>query len=240
MPACKYEVVGSGVGEKTYGGIIRVKDPATNKFKFYPFEGKYQTAPKAVVVSPTKMNVLYIGVDNPMEISFPGVGQNDVTAALNGAGTLKKDPANPASYIANVTGVGKCQIAVTAKIDGKPTGMGEKEFRIKRIPDPIPSLGGKLFGGNSQPGAIKAQSGVVALLKDFDFDARFNVISFQMVFSSKGEIFKKEVQGPLFNADMKALIDRAKPKDIIFIDEIKVVGPDKQPRKLGQIAFTII
>jgi hypothetical protein len=39
---------------------------------------------------------------------------------------------------------------------------------------------------------------------------------------------------------MKSFLDRAKPKDIIFIDEIKVVGPDKQPRKLGQIAFTIL
>jgi hypothetical protein len=39
---------------------------------------------------------------------------------------------------------------------------------------------------------------------------------------------------------MKSFLDRAKPKDIIFIDEIKVVGPDGQPRKLGQIAFTII
>ena len=34
----------------------------------------------------------------------------------------------------------------------------QEEFRIKRIPDPIPSLGGKLFGGNTQPGTIKAQS----------------------------------------------------------------------------------
>ncbi len=118
--------------------------------------------------------------------------------------------------------------------------MGSEEFRIKRIPDPQPSLGGKLFGGNTQPGAIKAQSGIVALLKDFDFDARFNVVSFQMVYSSKGEIFKAEAQGPVFNANMKSFLDRAKPKDIIFIDEIKVVGPDKQPRKLGQIAFTII
>lgn len=235
----KYEVGGSGVGEKSYGGVIRVKNP-TGGYKFYPFEGKYQTAPKAVVVSPTKMNVLYIGVDNPMEISVPGVGQNDVTAAIEGAGTLKKDPANPSQYIANVTAVGKCKINVTAKLEGKPQNMGFKEFRIKRIPDPIPTLGGKLRGGNTQPGAIKAQSGVVALLENFDFEARFNVVSFQMVLASKGEIFKKEVQGPLFSSEMKAFLDRAKPKDIVFIDEIKVVGPDKQPRKLGQIAFTII
>lgn len=233
----KLEQGGTGVGEKKYTGIIRVKNPAGG-YTFYPFEGAYQVAAKAVVVSPTKMNVLYIGVDNPMKISVPGVGQNDITANLQGAGTLSKNP--DGTYTAKVTGVGKCQVAVSAKIEGKVQPMGSEEFRIKRIPDPIPSLGGKLFGGNTQPGAIKAQSGVVALLKDFDFDARFNVQSYQMVFSSKGEIFKTEVQGPLFNAQMKSFLDRAKPKDIIFIDEIKVVGPDKQPRKLGQIAFTII
>ena len=235
----KYVATGAGTGEKSYGGIIRVKNP-TGGYKFYPFEAKYQTAPKAVVVSPTKMNVLYIGVDNPMEISVPGVGQGDVQAALEGAGTLKKDPTNPAQYIATVTGVGKCKINVSAKIDGKMTGMDGKEFRIKRIPDPVPMTSGKLRGGNVQPGTMKSQSGILALLENFDFDARFNVISFEMVYSSKGEIFKAESPGPGFTPQQKAFIDRAKPKDIIFIDEIKVVGPDKQPRKLGQIAFTVI
>ncbi len=233
----KLEQGGGSVGERKYGGIIRVKNPVGG-YTFYPFEGSYQVAAKAVVVSPTKMNVLYIGVDNPMKISVPGVGQNDISASLQGSGTLTKNA--DGTYTANVSGVGKCNVAVSAKIEGKVQTMGTEEFRIKRIPDPIPSLGGKLFGGNTQPGTIKAQSGLVALLKDFDFDARFNVVSFQMVYSTKGEIFKAEAQGPLLNANMKAFLDRAKPKDIIFIDEIKVVGPDKQPRKLGQIAFTII
>jgi len=233
----KLEQGASGVGERKYTGIIRVKNPVGG-YTFYPFEGGYQVAAKAVVVSPTKMNVLYIGVENPMKISVPGVGQGDVQARLDGAGTLTKNP--DGSYTATVTAVGKCKIAVSAKIDGKVQPMGEEEFRIKRIPDPIPTLGGKLRGGNTQPGSIKAQSGVVALLENFDFEARFNVVSYQVIYSSKGEIFKTEIQGPLFNAQAKSFLDRAKPKDIIFIDEIKVVGPDKQPRKLGQIAFQII
>jgi len=233
----KLEQGGSGVGERKYTGIIRVKNP-TGGYTFYPFEGSYQVAAKAVVVSPIKMNVLYIGVDNPMKISVPGVGQGDVSASLAGAGTLSKN--SDGTYTANVTGVGKCQINVSAKIDGKVQSMGSEEFRIKRIPDPVPMTSGKLRGGNVQSGTMKAQSGILALLENFDFDARFNVVSFQMVFSSKGEIFKAESPGPGFTAQMKGFIDRAKPKDIIFIDEIKVVGPDKQPRKLGQIAFTII
>ena len=228
---------GGSIGERKYGGIIRVKNPVGG-YTFYPFDGAYQVAARAVVVSPTKMNVLYIGVDNPMKISVPGVGQNDVTASLEGAGTLTK--AADGTYVATVTGVGKCKINVSAKIDGKVQAMGSEEFRIKRIPDPIPMTSGKLRGGNVQPGTMKAQSGIIALLENFDFDARFNVVSFQVVYSSKGEIFKAEGQGAGFSSNMKSFIDRAKPKDIIFIDEIKVVGPDKQPRKLGQIAFTII
>ncbi len=234
----KYSATATGVGDKTYGGVIRVKDPATGHYTFYPFEQKYQAAPKAIVVSPTKMNVLYIGVENPMEVSVPGVGQGDVSASLDGAGTLSKN--SDGTYTAKVTAIGKCHVNVNAKIEGKVQSMGNKEFRIKRIPDPVPTLGGKLKGGNTQPGAIKAQSGVVPLLENFDFEARFNVQSFEMVFSSKGEIFKETATGPLFNQKMKSLLDRAKPKDIIFIDEIKVVGPDNTPRKLGQIAFTII
>ncbi len=235
----KKEAIGAGVGEKTYTGVIRVKDPVTSKYKFYPFEGKYQTAPKAVVVSPTKMNVFYIGVDNPVEVSVPGVGQNDVNATLNGAGTLKKDPANPASYIANVTASGKCTIDVNAKMDGKVQAMGNKEFRIKRIPDPTPSTNGGLKGGSAQPGIMKGQSGIAAKLDNFDFDAKFKVISFRMYYSSKGEIYYDDAQGPVFTAKMKGYIDRCRAKDIIIIDDIKAVGPDGQPRKLGQVTFTI-
>lgn len=233
----KLEQGGGAVGEKKYTGIIRVKNPVGG-YTFYPFEGSYQVAAKAVVVSPMKMNVLYIGVENPMKISVPGVGQGDVSASLAGAGNLNKNA--DGTYTATVTAVGKCQINVSAKIEGKVQAMGSEEFRIKRIPDPIPMTSGKLRGGNVQSGTMKAQSGILALLENFDFDARFNVVSFQMVFSSKGEIFKAESPGPGFTPQMKGFIDRAKPKDIIFIDEIKVVGPDKQPRKLGQIAFTII
>jgi len=235
----KYTAAGAGVGEKTYGGVIRVKDPVSGHYTFYPFEQKYQTAPKAVVVSPTKMNVFYIGVDNPVEVSVPGVSQNDVQATLVGAGALKKDPANPSSYIANVTASGKCTVNVSAKMDGKVQPMGEKEFRIKRIPDPTPSTNGGLKGGSAQPGTMKAQSGIAAKLDNFDFDARFKVISFRMYYSSKGEIYYDDATGPVFTAKMKGYLDRCRAKDIVIIDDIKAVGPDGQPRKLGQVTFTI-
>lgn len=78
---------------------------------------------------------------------------------------------------------------VSAKIDGKVQPMGTKEFRIKRIPDPVPTLGGKLRKKLLSLVQSKLRVGV-ALLENFDFEATFKVQSFQMVFSSKGEDFQ--------------------------------------------------
>ena len=121
------------------------------------------------------------------------------------------------------------------------TGGKASDFpmRVKRIPDPVPTLGGKLRGGNAQPGTLKAQTGIVPLLDNFDFEARFNVESYDMVFASKGEIYRASAAGPLFSPQMLTFLGRAKPKDVIYLEEIKVRGPDGTPRKIGQIVFTV-
>lgn len=232
-----YEAAASVVGEKKYGGVIRVKNPSGDGYKLYPFEASYQVGAKSIVVSPTKMNVLYIGVDNPMKISAAGVQSQDVSASIS-SGTLSKG--ENGEYIAKVTTVGKVTVDVSAKIDGKMQSMGTEEFRVKRIPDPIPTLGGKLAGGNASVGQIKAQTGLVAALQNFDFEAKFKIVSFKMRFASKGEVFESDAQGPMLNAQMQGFLSRARAKDIVIIDDIKAVGPDGQPRRLAQLAFTII
>ena len=191
--------------------------------------------PAGAAVMLDKMNVVYIGVENPLTISS-GAGDEKTSVSISGGGaTLTK--AGPGKYIAKATTPDlKANIKVSVK-DGKSTDF---PIRVKRIPDPIPTLGGKLRGGNVQPGTIKAQSGIVPLLENFDFEAKFNVESYHMVLASKGELFPVDGQGPLFSAQMTALLNRAKPKDIVYIEEIKVRGPDGQPRKIGAIVFTII
>jgi hypothetical protein len=59
------------VGSHQYAAIIKVFNPSTGQYKEVPVKsgGKYNieytVAPPMAVVSPTKMNVLYIGVENP-------------------------------------------------------------------------------------------------------------------------------------------------------------------------------
>jgi gliding motility-associated protein GldM len=191
--------------------------------------------PSSAAVMLDKMNVIYIGVENPMTISS-GAGDEKTSVSITGGGaTVSKD--HPGHYIAKATTPDlKGNITVSVK-GGKTSNF---PVRVKRIPDPIPTLGGKLKGGNAQPGTIKAQSGIVPLLENFDFEARFNVESYRMVLASKGEIYPVEGSGPVFNDKAMGLINRCKPKDVLYIEEIKVRGPDGQPRKIGQVVFTII
>lgn len=195
-------------------------------------------ARKMASVSATKMNVLYVGVDNPLRISVSGVPQSKISASIAEWGKIVFNA--DGTYTARVSKTGKYYINIFESSNGKIKLIDSVEFRSKIIPDPIPTVGGVLRGGNCQAGALQEQKGIVAICERFDFEANFKVVSFQMVHSSKGEIFKSESQGALFNKQMLAFIANARSKDIIFIDEIKVVGPDKIPRKLGQITFRII
>ncbi|MDW8274652.1 MAG: GldM family protein, partial [Chitinophagales bacterium] len=233
----QYEVIGRGVGEKKYSGVVRLKNPKGG-YTLYPFEASYQVGAKAVVIAPTKMNVLYIGVDNPMKISVPGVSANDISATFQGDGTLIKNP--DGTYTARVKTPGKTTIAVSAKIDGKMQLMGTEEFRVKRIPDPIPTVGGTLRGGPTSAGQLSFNTGLVAVLENFDFEARFNVVSFTMGYQKGPDYFEEKVTGPLFNDKIKGILQGLKPKQIVIFDDIKVVGPDGTQRKIPQLAFKII
>jgi len=190
--------------------------------------------PAGAAVMLDKMNVVYIGVENPITISS-GAGDEKTNVSATGGGISLTKKA-PGKYIAKATTPDlKAHINVSVK-DGKNTDF---PIRVKRIPDPVPTLGGKLRGGNAQPGTIKAQTGIVPILENFDFEARFNVESYDMVFVSKGDIFRASTSGPLFSPQMQTFLSRAKPKDVVYLEEIKVRGPDGSPRKIGQIVFTI-
>ncbi len=103
--------------------VINVKAPEGN-VKSYPFHSSYLVAKPALVISPTKMNVFYIGVPNPVEISVPGVPDEDLRPSFGGPGGLS---GAKGKYTVNVSsGAGtECTHAVSAKMpDGTSKSMG--------------------------------------------------------------------------------------------------------------------
>jgi len=197
-------------------------------------EFEYVAIKPVAVVSPSKMNVFYIGVDNPVSVSVPGSDPNKVEASLAGAqGTLTK--VKPGEYIAKITGGTKCTIPVTAKKpDGKgSTNMGAPEFRIKRIPDPTPMILGKKSNESISLAELKAAGFISCVLENFDFQAGFSVISFEFGANVGGAYRSANITGGKFGSEMTTIMNSLKPGSKIFFSDIKAKGPDGSVRNLS-------
>ncbi len=238
----RYVVEGAGVGTRQYAAVIKVFNPSTGIYKEVPVKsgGKYSieytVAPPMAVVSPTKMNVLYIGVENPIEISVPGFRDDQISASLSGGSIYRS---GKGAWAAKVTTPGKTNISVSVKDDkGQTRSMGSKEFRVKRIPDPVPTIAGKI-GGSISKGVLLAQAGVQATLEGFDFDLKFNVTEFIVSATIGGFVKDVPVRGNRFSPDQIALINQVQRGKKVYIEGVKAAGPDGSVRSLGTIAFKL-
>ena len=232
----------SGEGERKWGGVIRVKK-GDGSMDYYPFNASYIAQKPNSVVAAEKMNVLYIGVDNPMAISVPGVSSDKVRVSATGAGlSLKPNPAaGQGHYLATVTSVGKATIAVSAEIGGRVIPMGTFEYRVKKVPDPVATI------ANSKGGPINknliAAGTLIPQLENFDFELFFKIIGFKMTIAGKGrDILEFDSNTNQLSQQMRDQLAKARPGDKIFFEYIKAkmaTGADQSTRNLSPMSFTL-
>jgi gliding motility-associated protein GldM len=235
----KLKIRATSEGEKKWGGFINVVSPSTGELTRYPFSSSYMVARPAAVVSPDKMNVLYVGVDNPVSISAPGVTPENLMPSISGGGTIT---GSKGKYIVRVNSPGmNVNVDVRGKsVDGKGSQMlGSTLFRVKAVPDPQATIGG-VPPGSVSVSQFKAQGGMIATLKDFDFDMRFDVISFRMLyFAARKDVEPFANTGAIYNGKLQQVIRNSKAGDRFIFDEVKVVGPDRITRKLPPAVYSI-
>lgn len=229
-----YKKTASSLGTKKFSVKIQVTNPLTEEVKEYSSDFEYEVGEPSITVSAEKMNVFYIGVDNPIAVSAAGVSSNDVKVSISGSGgKLKKT--GKSNYMVTVTKPGECKINVS----GGPKPYS-KTFRVKRIPDPVARLS-KSSGGSMGNGEFKAQGGVGAFLDNFDFDAVCKIQGFNLVHVAKRQDPVESVNsGARYNAKSKRLVNRAKPGDIYYFDNVKARCPgDAAGRTINSMVFKI-
>ncbi|MGN6164091.1 MAG: gliding motility protein GldM [Flavisolibacter sp.] len=184
-----------------------------------------------------KMNVLYIGVDNPVSIAASGGGDDKIQVSMSGGGGS-----------INRVGAGKYNVRVnsvtddakiTVSVDGKVAGVSQ--FRVRTIPDPVATVGGYASGDNINAGAFKAQAGVGAYIKDFPFDLKYGVTSFSLsIDNDEGDVETADCTGNTWNSKAQSIINRLiKPGRLVTIDGIRASGPDGRSRKLPSLVYYI-
>ncbi len=224
----KYVVHTGAEGDQEYSGVINVKAP-DGSLKPYPFHGKYTVAKPSMAVSPTKMNVFYIGVENPVDISVAGVAPMDVQANLGGgSGSIVNKGGG--HYIVNVKAgdaKGMVNVNVSKKTkDGNKSAGPPMPFRVKKVPSPNASFGGVVGDGKISKAELLNAGGVIPKLEDFVFDLKFPVISWNMSIFINGAYADYTAQGASSTGQMKELLSKVKPGQKVLIEEVKVQAPD--------------
>jgi len=235
----KYTAGTSGVGIRKYNATISVLNPVTNETQTFKKEFEYEVGERSVSVSATKMNVFYMGVDNPVAISAAGVPSNQVSVSMSGAGGGSITKNSDGTYNVRVTSQTKkdeyAYVNVTAP------GLNEKrEFRAKRIPDPVAKLSNS-NGGVMASGEFKAQRGLFAILEGFDFDAKCEIIGYRLVRVPRRQdpIIGTNKAGQ-YGAECKGIVDQAKAGDTYYFEDVKAKCPgDASGRDINQLVFKI-
>jgi antitoxin component YwqK of YwqJK toxin-antitoxin module len=186
------------------------------------------------VVSADKMNVLYIGIDNPISIAVENYSCKDLKVE-NSQGYIIRSESNPCSYNVKVTKPGKTFITVK---DKKGKVISEHVFRAKHAPSPIAKIAGISEGVISKT-KLLAQKGITTDLENFDFDFRYFVRQYTIATCSNNTIHTEHVGGPLFSDKVYQLIKNANDGDVIIFDDISAGCPGCTTRKLNQIKLFI-
>jgi len=224
----QYVVPATSEGTFTWGGVVEVQTP-TGLQKFNVEPRTYQVAQGVAVISPTAMNVLYRGVDNPIEVSVPGVSPDDLTVTCSGCSIS----GSRGKFVAKAGNGNEAKINVSA--NGKQ--IGQMDFRIKRIPPPMPMIAGR-DGGKISKSALAGTQGVAAILQDFPFDIQYRVSSFTVRAQSGEYVQTVKVNGNAFNKEVKDLINGMKPGSDVSFTEIRAKGPDGV-KNCPAIVFTV-
>ncbi len=209
----------------------------------HEFKSQYNVIEPMATISPTMMNVLYAGIDNPISISVPGVPMTALTATMtNGALTRNGD-----HWIARPTKVGEnAVISVSASVDGSNQNVGSMTFRIRQLPDPTAYISVKDAQGNPSvykggpkrisKAALMACDGLSASVDDGILDVAYSVVSFSTVFfDSMGNAIPEKSDGAAFSSRQKEQIKRLRSGSRFFITGVRAKGPDGTVRQLSPV-----
>lgn len=233
----RYAIAATSEGIQEWGGVIQIKAPDGSWASYKVPRQSYTVAKPTLVVSPTAMNVFYRGLDNPVEVSVPGVptealdvSMSNVESRSGSNGNYKLRPGKQQTTV----------VSVSADINGKKQNFGKKEFRVKNVPDPKPYFGGKTGSDNIPRKNLLAAAGVIAKMENFEFDLRFEIISYQVSATIRGNVVEQACRGPALSGDSKKIIKELKSGQKLYIEKIKAKGPDGSIRDLGTIALRVI
>lgn len=195
-------------------------------------------AQTAFAMAADKMNVLYVGIENPFSIAVEGIRAEDIEL-VDTSGNVRISPSGAAGkFVLLPQSSGITRLKIRHKSSKKV--LGEQDFRVRPIPDPIVKIsngGGSAFG----TGAVDRQQGLIAELPNFDFEAKCEVISYTLFYTKRNQDPAQITgRGGRFEGQVQAAVRAAGIGDVYNFTDIQVRCPgDVRTRTAEPIVINI-
>ena len=222
-------------GEYQKTVVVNYLDPNTGKPATVNKVLKYTVgSPSGLTVSTDKTRVFYQGLENPVSVTGSGGGEM-VTLDIQGAGASVRAGERKGQFVATFTQTGRVTVVAT---DRKNNTTARFEIPVKRVPDPLATVGG-MASGSMPANRLRAQQGVIATLGDFVFEGvKFDVVSYFIMLTGPDfpEPVMDEVNGAAFSGTIRNALNRMGSNNQMIIGNIKVrqQGPGGTSRVLPQ------
>lgn len=221
---CKLKIPAGGTGEQKFAGLIKIQAPDGTD-KYYPFKSKFVVTKPIANVSADSLRILYDGIDNLITVAAPVASEK---IRVNWGGCAAKPLGNGRFYVKPPRGVRLVNISISADMDGKTQAMGGTPFRVKRVPDPLASSGGR-YNGKISKGELSGFGRIAAgMSPDFPYPLRWVVSSFTVTVkrpSGSGEKSEYTNSGAGFNPKTISMINSATPGSRVMFSDIQCSNP---------------
>ena len=140
--------------------------------------------PKSATIEAIRMNVLYLGLSNPVNITIPGVNRSSLEPIYSTDSNVRlssnvssSDQAAGANFYAKPTSEGIANIQVRGRLsNGQSLTSNKKLFRVKKAPKGVGSIfNDRRYSPGESVSQFNILEGLVTGLKPEDFDYDFNV-----------------------------------------------------------------
>jgi hypothetical protein len=235
----KYSTTSRTLGEQSYTAKIAITNPLTGMIETVSKDFSYEVGVPSATIAADKMNVVYLGIDNPISVAAAGISSNDLEVFLSdpSLGELEQVARGKFSIIPKK--VGMLQIEMKDKRRGRT--LARFQFRVKRIPNPQVRIGMEASSGSTPAAKLNQMRGLTALLENFDFDAKCTVSSFQLhYYAADGKNKSLQNTAAAFKGEVLEVIQNAKAGDSFIFSDIKVrCNGDQAARRVDNLGIVV-
>ncbi|GEM_PF-3001156 len=209
------------------------------------FSQQYSTAQNVVSLTPRNGDALFLGVDNPVQVTVAGIPSDNIFIGSDQVDIEKLD-----NGIFNIRASTPGKVTLT--VHGEGFQYKNFDLEVKQIPDPMKKLGDPVAALKMQNGLLKTDGditaaefkqavGLGAFIPKFVGDAPVGIVSYNMVYVPKvGDPVEIPLASANFNEKALGLVALASAGDRYYFQMVNasMIG-EAQPKPVNSLVFKI-